>query len=689
MIDIREQSRYLSSLAVFRELYDIQKDIYGVISEFLKEIIVSKGKHQFNLTEITNLLNATFDFDIPEAVVCTALGRLDFIERKQGLYNANKSLSKQKPLDVNAFQENNIDRNNLLIEELFSFISQQKNIELTDHEKKRIIHSFYSFLMDDSDEKEYSQYISGFILKNKQNEEFKNNLKKIREGVILYSGLKYNNNLNEVGSWKTELTIYLDTEIIFHFYGFNGELFKTLFEDFFKYVKEINNLAQKRIIKLKYFREVKDEIESFFTKAQYIVEGKDSLNPKMTAMSSIVEGCKAASDVMNKKTDFFLFLNSSGIMEDESTSYFDEKNYEYNIVDQKTIQNISEEYGFDITEHLHYLNYVHIQRKQLNLKNFYNVGYVFLTGNSKTIQVAWHDMIKPGGMVPLATTLSWITNKLWFKLNKGFGNGAVPKSFDIIAKAQIILSFILNESIGQKYDELQRQYKSGNLSEEQVKARIVDLRNNVRKPEDIEQDDVSSIIDVISEDSLEKFLQEQELFKNKAEKQVEENIALKGELTQKEKELENYKKNKYDLTSQFIEAKKMLLQEKQKSIEILESQRRNIDIEIAQDFSSFKRINILVILLIYLLNYYLIMKFGWDKSEQWIWIIYTAFSVIGSALYVIIKEKTINPLEMLKQKKFKIQNDKYKKYNFDTSLLETIKQEIKNLRNEIDKINNE
>lgn len=133
----------------------------------------------------------------------------------------------------------------------------------------------------------------------------------------------------------------------------------------------------------------------------------------------------------------------------------------------------------------------------------------------------------------------------------------------------------------------------------------------------------------------------------------------------------------------------MLLQEKQKSIEILESQRRNIDIEIAQDFSSFKRINILVILLIYLLNYYLIMKFGWDKSEQWIWIIYTAFSVIGSALYVIIKEKTINPLEMLKQKKFKIQNDKYKKYNFDTSLLETIKQEIKNLRNEIDKINNE
>ena len=45
-----ENSKCLASLAVFRELYDNQKDVYGVISEFLKEIISSENKYQFGLT---------------------------------------------------------------------------------------------------------------------------------------------------------------------------------------------------------------------------------------------------------------------------------------------------------------------------------------------------------------------------------------------------------------------------------------------------------------------------------------------------------------------------------------------------------------------------------------------------------------------------------------------------------------
>ena len=46
----------------FRELYDNQKDVYGVISEFLKEIISSENKYQFGLTEITLLLNESYGF---------------------------------------------------------------------------------------------------------------------------------------------------------------------------------------------------------------------------------------------------------------------------------------------------------------------------------------------------------------------------------------------------------------------------------------------------------------------------------------------------------------------------------------------------------------------------------------------------------------------------------------------------
>ncbi len=75
MSDIKEASRRLASLAVFRELYNSNKDVYGVIAEFLNEIIATKGLHQFNLTDIANLLNTTFDFSIPEAVVNNTWGR--------------------------------------------------------------------------------------------------------------------------------------------------------------------------------------------------------------------------------------------------------------------------------------------------------------------------------------------------------------------------------------------------------------------------------------------------------------------------------------------------------------------------------------------------------------------------------------------------------------------------------------
>lgn len=682
MQDIKNESQLLASLAVFRELYDSQKDIYGIISEFLNEIITSQGKHSFNLTEITNLLNNTFEFDIPEAVVLTALKRLTYLKKEEGVFIVQRELIKDTP-KIDKIQTELKKSNDELINGLFSFIANEINSELSDNEMLKIVHSFCSFLMDSSDNGEYSKYISAFIINNKQDEEFKSKLNKIREGVILYSGIKYNYNLSEVGSWKTKLTIYLDTEMLFHFSGYNGKLYQSIFNDFFKYVKDINTKVQKKLIQLRYFREVKAEIEAFFTKAEYIVAGKDSLNPKMTAMSSIIEGCKKQSDIIEKKSDFFLLLKNSGIFEDELTNYFDERNYEYNIIDQKTVMAVSTELGFEIGEYLRFLNYIHIQRKEANANNFYNIGYILLTGNSKTIKVAWHNMIKPEGVVPLATTLYWITNKFWFKLNKGFGHSSIPKSFDVITKAQIILSSILNESVGEKYDELQSQFKNKNITEEQAAARIVNLKNQARKPEDITTEDISSILDVISEDSLEKFIKEQEHFKNKADKQAKDNIILKKNLIQKKERLEKYENDKAALTHQVIETKEALLQEKENSIRILEKQKRPIDIEITRTLRKFKIKVSSIIALLYAVSYFFIWKYGWDNLEQWTWIISITLPVMLSTIYMIFTEKTLNPLELLKNKKRKIQEHKYSQFNFDILLLEKLKHEKEDLKNEI------
>ena len=555
-----ENSKCLASLAVFRELYDNQKDVYGVISEFLKEIISSENKYQFGLTEITLLLNESYDFKIPEAVVKTSLSRLPFLSKSNGVYSVNKPIDQIRNKEFQEKQNKIYNSNNNVVNRLFIYIESQKKVTLSEAEKEIIVKSLCSFMLDESTVQEYSEYIGAFIVQC------------IKEGVVLYTGLKYNSNLNDLGTWNTQITIFIETEILFHFAGYNGELFKILFNDFFTFVKEINsqsiNKNGKKKIHLKYFSEVKNEIERFFKKAEFIINGEDTLNPSKTAMASIVNGCKTPSDIIEKKALFYDLLKTNGITEDTYTEYYSAKNHKFNIEDQSIIESLQSSIvtDYDIRENLKFLNYVNILRQGASDRNFENIGYILLSGNATTIQLAWHDLIKPNGNVPLATTLTFLTNKLWFKLGKGFGKNNYPKTFDIITKAQIVLSTQVNDSISYKYDSLQEKLKKGELNEKQALATIVELRRESKKPEDIKADDLSDILDTISENNIEKYVQEQELFKIQTQKQKEENENLKKELSkvnikyqQKEQtvELQNIKLKEYEQRILIIENDKI------------------------------------------------------------------------------------------------------------------------------------
>ncbi|MDP1624213.1 MAG: hypothetical protein Q8L64_00435 [bacterium] len=682
MKNIKEESKLLASLVVFRELYDVQNDVYGVIAEFLKEIIAVNGKYQFNLTEITNLLNNTYDFSIPEAVINTALRRLD-LKKEDGFFIIQNmpALNKKRLAEL---QEKNLTSNVTLIESLFSFIATEKATTLSDSEKTKIVRSFCSFLLDDSNATDYSEYISGFAIKNKNDDNFIKSLNKIREGVILYSGIKYSN-LGEIGSWQTNLTIYLDTEILFHFAGFNGELYKSLFEDFFRYVKEINDKAKKVIVRLEYFKEVKDEIENFFTKAEYIVEGKDRLNPRNTAMASVVDGCKSPSDVLSKKSDFYVFIKNNGIYESKPNNYYAQANYKYNIIDSQTIESVSGELQFDITEYLDFLNYVNIQRQKENLNSFENIGYILLTGNTRTIKIARHKKIKADDVVPLATTLNWITNKFWFKLNKGFGDGNFPASFDVIVKAQMVLSSVLNKSIGEKFDELQTKFKQGEITEEIAKSRVVKLRSQVRKPEEIGLDDISQILDVLSEDSLEQFIKEQELSKNEAKKQSKENTRLKKELIFKEEALAKEETTRIETQSELILTYEKNLSDKKEMIERLENNKNPIDKLAHKDFNNFKMKIGLVAIFLFSTSHFLAWKFGLDIMSTISWL-----SPLLIFLYLLIfdKEWNWNPKVFLEKKKEQYQQMKYLEFHFDIKHLNRLKEEIHPLQEEIENLKN-
>lgn len=57
MIEVKEESRCLASLAVFRELYNNNRDIYCIIGEFIKEI----NKHDKDLASPRQVVCILFE----------------------------------------------------------------------------------------------------------------------------------------------------------------------------------------------------------------------------------------------------------------------------------------------------------------------------------------------------------------------------------------------------------------------------------------------------------------------------------------------------------------------------------------------------------------------------------------------------------------------------------------------------
>lgn len=75
--------KLIASVALFRGLYDKDRDIYDVIAALLKAAIVFEKKWAFNTTEASHLLESTFGFQIPEAVISTTLRNR--LKKKEGI----------------------------------------------------------------------------------------------------------------------------------------------------------------------------------------------------------------------------------------------------------------------------------------------------------------------------------------------------------------------------------------------------------------------------------------------------------------------------------------------------------------------------------------------------------------------------------------------------------------------------
>lgn len=661
-----EVSKNLASYAVYKELYDSQKDSYDIIAEFIKSSLKKRNKLNVTSQEVVAFLNEDFDFKIPESIVKTTLKNRLKLKKHDGAFSSTIDFTSENLNIIESKQEKVIENNKHIISNLFQYIEQQKNTSLNESEKEHISQEFSSFLLNENGiDNDYNEYISGYIILNQTDLNFKKQLNMIKQGVVLYSGIRYGEITEKRRRLENKLTIYLDTEIIFHLAGYNGELYKDLFDEFYKLVKEFN--STKKSIYFKYFRITEDEINNYFQRAEVLLNKPAKIDPSKAAMNCIIEGCETRSDIVAKKIKLFQLLEQLNIDLDQTETFLNEDTERYNLLNVELIEDLKkqgyEEYGVKST--LDKLNAINILREEKCDNNFKNIGYILLSGNSKIFIFARNEHLKRKGGIPLVTYLDFLINKFWLMLNKGFGDTNLPKTFDVVTKAQIILSTSINSNIYDKYEQLQKEVQQGALNKDEIIDAIFALRNEVKKPEEINKETLSSILDSLSIKDIEQHQKEKEQYRQLSIKHERENIKLKENIC-----------NIRQLSGQ---QEQELLREKQGKLLALEKLKK-----IADDKSNKKIILYRFFWSFFIVAYYIgfifaIYKFGWDIMEKWTWIIGTS-PIISSFLYTIIYKKSMNVLSHILHKKEEYIKDEYKKLDLNLEAIDNLKEEIENIQ---------
>ena len=517
----------LASVVLFGELYDNDKDIYDVIAEFIKAALIFCSRWTTNTTEVTQLLKSEFDLCIPEAVIRTTLHKR--------LYMRDGVLSEDK--GHYAVVKSKLDPSHSLVDQLADLRQQQDDLlaklvshievfrgPLLDSQRTLLIKCFCDYLFSSGRPNQFSEDISSFIIKFQNEPGLSDQLNAVREGFVLYDGVRHTPDLNEIGTWKESLIVYLDTEHLFNAVGFNGDLHKQLFKDFYSLANDVR-LKGSRLISLQYFTECTDELDRFFHVAEQILDGNASLDPSKPAMAAIIDGCGTKSDVIAKKAKFRTQLQTLGIVEAKgSVADVDKK---YNLGGIELLNKVKSELetkNRDFNEDkcistLQMLTKINASRQGRSEGAFETIGHILVSGSYLSNYLAFHPDVWTGnGNIPLATDLEFITNRLWFKLHKGLSSSLVhPQSLNVLAKAQVVLASQINSSISEKFNQIQNNYASGNLKKTDAQYLFDELRTKVYAPEMLTEEAVKSAFEFLDHNNYEHHLRERSLLMERVE----------------------------------------------------------------------------------------------------------------------------------------------------------------------------
>lgn len=493
MTNLSEKDKSLASLALFSSLYDTHRNVPDVLIDFIKMSIMEHGELILRPLQVKGYLQDDYGFDnIPMAVIEKAMCSAPYLEKsktEKGSFIVKSTCLNQ---DATNYKEEVESTKNEIDQVLASLREHLKKMNFTNTDKisdanlKRALSVFFIESIHNS---ELSTLIHQFVL---MHPEYTSILQRINDGAIIFMGLSYSTQGTEYSTLQEPLTLYLDTEILFHGAGYDGPTYEMLFKEFIDTVSRINNKYYeskgKRLIYLKFFPEIRKEVDRYFEIAEKIIAGKSQLDTSRNAMTYLVRNAKTPSDLIRTKTKFWQLLSDNSIVEEDYGQYFEKRNNAYNIESADFIKKLGVK-GFAEEEEAHnnltFLNYVNIRRRNRDQKKFSNVGYLFVSQTGQVYKLAniVQQAINPENF-PLAVSLSQITARLWLGLNQGFNPSATLRSMDVIVKAQIGLSSRIKACLEKKHKELKKEYDGS--TPERIADEIAALRLYVpNSPEEL------------------------------------------------------------------------------------------------------------------------------------------------------------------------------------------------------------
>lgn len=508
-------------------------NIKEIIMKFITTLI-SDNKFEyavgFSVTDIKLNLEDEFGFKIPISVLNQCLRSIEGIYRQNNVYYIDQSTFKFEETPIDLFDS--VHSNSKFVQSLFSYISNETGLNLTSIDENEILNNLYKFLMekdlhlDNIENKKYTIHISSYLL-SKESDEHINTINAIKEGAILLTGLSYNSSSSRQNKWTQPIDIFLETEILFYLAGYNGLVYQQMAKDVLYLIKDVNKKDQ--ILNLYIFDDTENQIENFFDNAVNLISKNDLGSNLTDAMRHILSNSKAEIDVDIHRSKFWELLDSYKISVLETPSIINFPKFNLTSSERLKI------YSDNNMNHIDRVSQINIIREGFITTDLTKSKALVLTAKKQLILCSNQIIAEESDSladsltaVPYHVSMTYLSSRLWYDLNKGFGND-LPASLDVISKAKIILSNELSNKLVPAFDDLINKYNSGELTNKNITESLASLRSRMSKPEEINTENIDDIKEILGYDVID--IETQRIFQAvKEKKDIEKQYSvLKGE----------------------------------------------------------------------------------------------------------------------------------------------------------------